>query len=53
MVGAKSLAGHFSKKSDKSEHARSYNKNAQMKESVTKPEINTNNKKDSSSNFTK
>ena len=53
MMGAMYLAGRFSKKSDKSHNSCCVSESTDMEESVTKPEINTNNKKDNSSNFTK
>jgi hypothetical protein len=46
MVGAKFLAGRFSKKSDKSHNSCGTDKSAEIMESMTKPEIDTKNKKD-------
>lgn len=46
MVGAMFLAGRFSKKSDKSHNSCGMNESVEIRESITKPEIDTNNKKD-------
>lgn len=46
MVGAMFLAGRFSKKSDNSHNSCGMNESAEIRESITKPEIDTNNKKD-------
>ncbi len=53
ILGVVFLAGRFSKKSDKSHNSCCTSESTDMSESITKPEINTNNKKNSSSNFTK
>lgn len=46
MVGAMFLAGRFSKKPDKSHNSCGASKSTEIKESATKPEIDSNNKKD-------
>jgi hypothetical protein len=45
MVGAMFLAGRFSKKSDKPHSSCGMDESTEIRESATKPEIDTNNKK--------
>ena len=53
ILGVMFLVGRFSKKSYKSNDSCCTSESIDMSETTTKPEINTNNKKDNSSRFTK
>ena len=53
IMGVMFLAGRFSKKSDKLNGSCCTSESTDVSETTTKPEINTNNKKDNSSRFTR
>lgn len=53
IMGVMFLAGRFSKKSNKSNGSCCTSESIDMSETTKKPEINTNNKKDNSSRFTR